>query len=420
MAETTTEWTIGAGRLAARIRRRWRLVAAALVLTTAASGAAGLLAHKQYSATSAVTVSPIRLGSSYSGNQDVNISTEKAVIGSRQVAELAVAELKNGMSPDALVGATSVAAPSQSTVLQVTVTASSPKAAADEANALADAYLVLRARTALDAAGASIDALKQRIAATNPKSTSTLADLRAQLTTLQNAGIGTAHIIGRASVPTQPSSLGLPTYLVGGLFGGLLLGVVLALAWDLADRRIRFASRYSELMREPAVVVRGLNDLEGARWMLRGIRQRAGLRRPVVAVTALVGTSADEVVGALSTLARHAELELRIVDAESPAGVLDEATLPALVDGMPADLVLVNASRIGSGADLAMLADAVDAVIVVGAAHAAVSRATMMRDLVEDVAPGELLPVYLERRSSGAGYTRPDRVVREAAAAVRA
>ncbi|MGN6744204.1 MAG: Wzz/FepE/Etk N-terminal domain-containing protein [Amnibacterium sp.] len=416
MAETTTEWTIGAGRLAARVRRRWRVVLAVLVLTTAASGAAGLLAHKQYSATASVTVSPIRLGSTYSGNQDLNISTEKAVIGSRQVAEIAAASLKNGVAPDALVAATSVAAPSQSTVLQVTVTSASPRAAADEANAIAAAYLTVRAQTALDAAQASIDALNQQIAATNPKSTSTLANLRAQLTTLQHVGIGTAHVIGRASVPTQPSSLGLPPYLVGGAFGGLILGVVLARGRDLTDRRIRFASRYSELMRGSAVVVRGLNDLEGARWILRGIRRRAGLRRPVVAVTALDGT-ADEVVGALSTLARHAELELRIVDAESSSGVLDESTLPALVDAEPADLVLVNASRIDSGAALAMLADAVDAVIVVGSAHARVARATALRDLLEDVAPGELLPVYLVRGTSRPGYTRPDRAAREAARA---
>lgn len=408
MAETTTDWTIGLGRLGAKVRRRWRVALAVCIVVLGASAAAGTLAPHQYSATSSVTVSPIRLSTNYSGTQDINIATERAVIGSRQVAALAAASLHPTVRPDALVAATSVAAPSGSTVLQVTVTAATPQSAADEANAIASAYLTFRSQSALDSAKASIDALEQRIAATDPKSTGALTDLKAQLTTLQHIGDGTARIIGRAAAPSSASSTGLSSYLIGGLIGGLLLGAILALAWDLADRRVRFAGRYSELFRRTAVIVRGLEDVESARWMLRGIRQRAALRRPIVAVTALDGTTADEVFGAMSNLARRSGLELRIIDAEDGHTVLDESKLPALLEGDTADLVLVNATRIDSGAEQASLADAVDAVIVVGSRAARVARVVEARDRFDDVAPGKLLPVYLEARKRGRRYTRPD------------
>jgi uncharacterized protein involved in exopolysaccharide biosynthesis len=296
-------------------------------------------------------------------------------------------------------------------VLQVTVTAPDPAAAAARANAVADAYLTFRAQSALASAQPGIAALDARIAATNPKDVATLADLNAQRTALLDVGEGTGRVIGRASSPSSPSSLGLASYLVGGLVGGLLLGALAALLRDLFDRRVRFAARYSELVRERAVVVRGLGDVEAARWLVRGIRARAALRRPVVVVTALDGTSADEVFGAMRNLARRTGMDVHVVEAEPGTGTPDQQALYQGLENGAGDLLLVNATRIASPAEQALLADAADVVLVVASARSRVRDAADAQALFDDVAAGKLLPAYLERR----GKARPEPAGRSAA-----
>lgn len=399
----TTDWTIGLGRLGVRIRRRWRTLAAVLVLVLAAAAAAGLLAPRQYSASASVTVSPIRLSTTYSNNNDINISTERAVIASRQVATIAAAHLTPAVTPDTLTSATSVAAPSGSTVLQVTVTAPTPAEAAAWANAVADAYVTVRAQSALAAAQPSIDALNARIAAVNPKNTSTLSDLKAQVVALQHVGDGTARIIGRASAPSSPSSLGLTSYLVGGLVGGLLLGALVAIGRDVADPRLRFAGRYSDLLRRPVVVVRQADDIEGARWIMRGVRRgsRSTLHGPrVVAVLAAEGVPVQPVLDSVAALARLAGTELVVVDEDelAAADLENEWRYRPTSDVRPG-LVLVDASRVASGAQRAVIADASDSVLVVAARRSRVAEVTALRDLLDADAAEKLIPVLLEARA---------------------
>ena len=408
MAEPTTEWTIGFGRLGARIRRRWRTLVAVLVVVLAAAAAAGLLAPHQYTATASVAVAPIRL-TTYSSNSDINISTERAVIGSRQVATLAANSLTPAVSPESLTEATTVAAPSGSTVLQVSVTAPSADAAAARANAIASAYLAFRAQTALASAQASIDSLQSRIASTNPKSVSTLADLRAQLTALQHVGDGTARIIGRAGTPGSPSSVGLSTYLVGGLVGGLLLGLLAAAARDVTDRRVRFAARLSDAVRRAAVVVHGDDDVEAARWIVRAVdgsrRTGSAARGSVVAVLSVGAVPVSALLESMRAFGRLASIDVAVVSRTAlDAGDLERGWTYRPEPGRTPDLVLVDASGIGSVAQRVMLADAADSVLVVAGPGSRLADVVDLRDLLEDAGPGPLVPVFLTEdaiRASG-------------------
>ncbi|MCU1474283.1 Wzz/FepE/Etk N-terminal domain-containing protein [Amnibacterium sp.] len=408
MADPTPDWTIGVGRLGARILRRRLTFASVSVLVLLAAAAAGLAAPHQYSATASVTVSPIRLSATYSNNNDINISTERAVIASRQVAAIAAKQLHPAVDPSTLTAATVAAAPSGSTVLQVTVTAPTATSAAAWANAVADAYLTFRAQSALVAAQASIDALDQRIASVDPKNTSTLSDLKAQRTALLHVGDGTARIIGRASVPSSPSSIGLSSYLVGGLLGGLLLGALVAIGWDVADRRIRFASRFSDLLRSPAVVIRSGDDIEAARWILRAVRRRSGALTDGPAVVALmtpVELPVDAVIDSVTALSRLAGLELAVVDDGELAGadLENEWSYRPVGDDRPA-LVLVDASRVVSPAQRLVIADAVDSVLVIATPRSRVADAAALRDLFAGDDPEKLVPVFLE---AGALVHRP-------------
>jgi capsular polysaccharide biosynthesis protein len=410
VADSTTDWTIGLGRLGARIRRRWRTLAAVLVLVLLAAAAAGLLAPRQYSANASVAVAPIRLSTTYSNNNDINISTERAVIASRQVATLAATRLHPTVLPETLTAATTVAAPSGSTVLQVTVTAPTAAEAAAWANAIADAYLTVRAQSALASAQSAIDALDARIAAVNPNNTSTLSDLKAQRVALQHVGDGTARIIGRASVPSSPSSLGLATYLVGGFVGGLLLGALAAIGRDVLDPRVRFAGRYSDLLRRPAVVVRRADDIEGARWILRAVRRRPGRTAggpDIVAIMAAEGLPVTAVIESVAALTRLAGTELVVVheDELATADLENEWRYRPSSDVRPT-LVLVDASRVVSAAQRAVLADAADSVLVVAGARSRVADVVAVRELVDADAPDKLVPVFLERGATAARGVR--------------
>lgn len=376
MAEQTNDWTVDFGRIASRARRRWRVILATVLVVAAVAVLAGALMPRQFSATSSVSVSPIRISSSYSA-QDVNISTERTVLATREVASIAAKQLGDGVTPELLMQSSSVAAPSGSDVLQVTVDAATPQQAADRANGLATAYLRFRAQGALEAAQPSIDALEQRIAATSSRSPS-LVDLRAQLTTLQHVGDGTARVIGRADAASATSaSLGLPVYFVGGLFGGLILGFVLALVRDAGDRRVRFGARLSELVGTDVIALTGAHDLEGARWIARAVVRRSRTNRPAVAaVVGAGGASTDELLIALQELVDTTDGSIEVVPADRVLrNAFDRDQRPDTEFDPAADLVLIDAQHVTSGAQRAVLGDEADVVIVVADARTRVKDA---------------------------------------------
>ncbi|MDH2443062.1 hypothetical protein QDR37_03785 [Amnibacterium sp. CER49] len=408
MIEATPDRTVDLSHLLVRVGRRWPTVLGVTAVVLGGALAAGLTTPASYSATASVAVSPIRFATAAGTwyTQDVNISTEQAALGSRQVADLASAALHGSVDASTLVRSTSVAAPQGSDVLQVTVDANDPRHAATWANALASAYLTFRAQSAQQAAQSTLASIDVQIAATDPTYLKTLTGLKAQRTALQHVGDGTARVIGAAVAPSAPSSQGLQSFVVGGLVGGLLLGALAALLRDLVDRRVRFGRRFGDVLGAETVELRDDDD-ETARAVLRAVRRSAGEEPVVVAVTAASG-SADALLDHIADYALRTGQRVRVVGADHlPAEQLDGRF--GFVPQPSDEIVLLDARHVTSVTRLAVLGDASDAVLVVGDASARVRDLRGLARALRSGGPVRVVPVFLNR-SAGRPATRARRV----------
>jgi capsular polysaccharide biosynthesis protein len=395
-----------------RVVRRWRTALTVALLCVAVALAMGLTTPREYTATATLTVSPMTLDpfSASSANQQINIQTEREVISSSEVAEIAADQLGNDVSPGTLLGSSSVGAPSQSQVLQVSVTAGDPQDAADRANAMAAAYLEFRSQGASDMAAERIRALDERIA--EIKATDSgwgqLDDLRKERSGLELVGNNPGRIIGIASPPSNPSSLGLTSFIAAGAAAGLLLAATAALVVDLRDRRVRFPERLSEATGKSVYVLRRPDDDEAFRWILRAVREPfAGSRRTrpiVVSIFGLPSTASHDALMQLTATAQAANLVVHsITAAELPEDDLDASWRYQQEKGARTNVVLIDASRIGSAARRANLADGSDAFVILASAG---DELRTVHALLENISAAKtnIVPVF-----AGPGATRQDK-----------
>ena len=402
MTDAPIDATVRFRELWHRVARRWRTAATVALLCLAVALTVGLATPREYTATATLTVFPMTLDpfSASSSNQQINIQTEREVISSSEVAAIAAAKLGDTVSPGALLTSSSVGAPSQSQVLQVSVTAGDPEDAAERANAMAAAYLEFRSQGATEVAAERIRALDERIAeieASNARS-GQLDELREERSSLELVGSNPGRIIGVASPPSTPSSLGLPSFLAAGAAAGLLLAGAVALVVDLRDRRVRFPERLSEATGKSVYVLRRPDDDEAFRWILRVVREPfAGSRRTrpiVVSLFGLPGTASHEALMHLTATAEAANLVVHSIPAsELPGDELDDSWRYQPDKGARTNMVLIDASEIGSAARRANLADGSDAFVILASAG---DELRAVRALLENIsaAKGTVVPVF--------------------------
>ncbi|MCQ1951060.1 Wzz/FepE/Etk N-terminal domain-containing protein [Arthrobacter sp. zg-Y859] len=225
------------------IMRRWLLIVTMALLFGAAGLVLGAAVPVTYSAGASLTVAPLTTSPfASSAPQQVNMATEREVMASREVAQTA-AESLDDVTVDELMEQTSVAAPTGSQVLKVSVRDADARTAADRANALAQAYLDFRRAGAGEIAAGQIELLNQQVAElTSADSLSEaerdeLSALHEQLTELSLVGEIPGRVISSAAVPTAPASPGVMVYTTAGVALGLLVGCTLALAGARSSRR---------------------------------------------------------------------------------------------------------------------------------------------------------------------------------------
>lgn len=398
--------TVQLRELAAQVSRRWTVLALSISMATAASLGAGALAKTEYTAVASLAVSPLTTNpfSSAAVNQQININTERAILESKEVARLASEELgSSAAGPNALLKQVEVAAPSESQILEVSVTMANPQDAADYANAMAGAYLRFRAKGAADVAAGYIAALNEEVArlsdVKNPteQQAQLLSDAIQQRQNLNLVASSPGRLIGVASAPTKPSSLSPLSFLVAGLIGGTLVGIVAALLRERLDRRVRTRIRLSEACSAPALEVVDKDDAEGMRWVLRSMTAAVGAHAsgPVLVGVMPVFSESPcppEFADGLAAVGRAAGLSVQVV---SPSDID-----PAKIDqGWPAsilnswnrrDLVLLVSGHQLSGARRAHLADHLDAVVVLAYATSSLKD---VRRLESDLAGSRALRV---------------------------
>lgn len=421
--------TLRISEVVGMLGRRWLVILVTVVCCLALGLALGLTSPKTYTATASLTVSPITTNpfSSAAVNQQINITTERAILSSGEVASIAAKELGEKVTPGTLQSNTETAAPSGSQILEVSVTLPNAKKAADQANALAKAYLQFRSQGAAEVAAGYIKQIDVRIKGLTVQRDLTdsqlqqLQDLKQQRTSLTLAPASPGRVIGYAALPTTSSSMDAPVFIMAGAMGGLLLGMGLALLRERSDPRVRYAVRQSALFENELVMLND-EDQESVRWLVRTIR-RAGPKASrgsttFVGIIALPGSGPAGLPTLLAELTRAHKLDATAING---SGVSPEA-----VDaGWPVrsstgrwenqDIVYVEINEAVSGTRLADLADRMDFILVAAGKSTLQKRLRRTLKLIHAITADRVTPVFYSpcpRRRKQVGAMQTPAVVR--------
>jgi uncharacterized protein involved in exopolysaccharide biosynthesis/Mrp family chromosome partitioning ATPase len=308
------------------LRRRWPIVVAAAAVGLVAALGYVFVAPKSYVATAAVYVSSTGADSNgnssggKSGGALVNMNTETQLVTSGTVATLAGHMMHSSLTPYDLAKQIAVVNPPNSSVLDITCTASTGAGAATCANDFAAAYLQIRSTSALTVLNGEIKTLQGKIntlqrqitkldgqisglaknSATRLGDLSQVAGDRTQQTSLnrqvvtltgQAANVQGGHVITKATAPSKPKSPSKTIDLPVGLAGGLLIGLVVAFVRDRRDKRLHGAGDVERLLGVPVLLSLSRNAF-GQQVSLASPRSRTGQAFTELAHT--VGASLGE------------------------------------------------------------------------------------------------------------------------------
>jgi Mrp family chromosome partitioning ATPase len=328
---------------------------------------------------------------------DINLDTEAQLVSSTPVATGAAKLLQFAGSPDRLAGNVTVEVPANTSVLVITYSATSPKAAQAGSHAFAQAYLQNRQDSAtaeltgqMNTVNGKLQELNDALGRINsqlagmrqdnpnrPNLTSQRETLQAQINTLTSrlnqlstTTVSPGRIIRDANLPTQPSKPNVPLNLASGATAGLLLSVGLALLRERLDRRVRRAADLTRradvavLATVPGTVKPRLDDVfppfdAGGRVFNR-LRNEVLASLPardsriVVVTGASRGPIATLVAANLAaafartgseTVLISAQLPDSVGDAAPVAGMFDVAATPGLSDVLTGRAGLVDAAQ---------------------------------------------------------------------------
>jgi polysaccharide biosynthesis transport protein len=146
-----------------------------------------------------------------------------------------------------------------SNLISLKAVADSPTVAALAANALARENVRFRKEQTLREVERGRRSARRELAGLdkrNPDNATAIGQLQAELTTLSRAAStadGAAEIVDRATPPSSPSSPKPKRNALIGAFGGLLLGLALALVREQLDRRVRHSKDLEEAFGLPVL-----------------------------------------------------------------------------------------------------------------------------------------------------------------------
>ncbi|AXT85952.1 hypothetical protein C6I20_12680 [Aeromicrobium sp. A1-2] len=239
------------------LRRHWPIVAVIALTGLVLGVLASFAVPARYTSTSTVAVHPLTsdpLGNGIDTSRSVSMPTEKGLVTSRKVAEAAADLLRpqHSLSPDRIIGSTTVDIPEDSLILTINFSGDTPKQAAAAADAVAQGYLATRRE---DASGeiqrltksataqiGDIQVAAKQAAYDTPIAQRSLRiqaeALGTKLAELGNVDLDPGQIVGEAVSPTERSTPGAVSLGLGGLFLGLLIGIPVALLRKDEDSEI--------------------------------------------------------------------------------------------------------------------------------------------------------------------------------------
>ncbi|MCW2909111.1 MAG: lipopolysaccharide biosynthesis protein [Actinomycetia bacterium] len=309
------------------LRRRWWVVLVLACVGIVAAGAYIAGSPKAYTAVATVNVTATGINQSQGGavaggrtSNAVNLDTESQIVKSSTVAAIAARNLHSPLTPTALLGNVSVAVPANSSILQISCQAKSPQQAVACANAFAAGYLQNRSATAAATTNSQLKTVRNQLSGLEKSTTRLTLQIRSlplnspqrasaqsqlqsdssQLRSLANqaaslsaqaAASSGGSIISKATPPSTPSSPKKKIILPGGLLAGLLIGLIIAFAWDKRDTRIKDARNLGQFG-EPTLLTVSGKELE--REPLASPRSAAGLEFTELARSLTAGRVRDD------------------------------------------------------------------------------------------------------------------------------
>jgi capsular polysaccharide biosynthesis protein len=328
------------------VRGRWRVLAATLILCLAVAAVVALSAPRSYSATADVLVTPVSSADSdfvgISVLRDSTIApttsvlTVAGLVKTPQTTALALRHYPRGTSPAALDSKISVSPLSQTSVVAITGSGSSPEAAAGLANAFAQATIAGRTAAFQRTLRLTVDRLRRQSASL--KGTAG----EAQRTALQTRLADLTPLLGQNDPSVQLLNPAVPAgavasgrkalILAAAAAAGLLLGLLFVWLREVTDPRLRRRDQaVADLV--PGRGVRALaettpgGDLP-ASFVSRLLAAGGGVR-----TVAVLGLDYEDAEAGCSALARTATRLRRRVVLASPGKSLD---------GKAADLTVLD------------------------------------------------------------------------------
>ncbi len=232
------------------IEHAWIIVLCVLVAVGAAAVYV-VTAPRKYTAQAQMLVTPVPASNSAliglpvlhsSGDPTSDVLTAASLITTTQVASGVVEALQLRETPTQLLSQVQATPIGQSNLEAVQAEASSPAKAQAIANEFVLQVVVTRAVTLHGALATLIPALRAQAAAVpagQRNGPGTVGDQLFQLEQLASSNDPTITIASLADRPTSPSSPRTKLTLIAALFGGLILGIGAAFAFDALDPRLR-------------------------------------------------------------------------------------------------------------------------------------------------------------------------------------
>lgn len=350
------------------VRRRWWAVLLGLLVGLSGAYAYSSTRTTEYSSTASVQVLTIEgtdPGAVANGRTSgaLNLDTEAQLVKSSLVQTRARDLLRTTVTPEELGKSVRVTVPANTSVLDIRFTTDNPEGAAQGAHAFAEAYLAARADTAkadIDAQIKSIQAqvtglngqvrqLTGQIAALPADSpdrafavarldsvNGTISTLNQRLVPLQTSQIAPGRIITDAQVPPIASGPLAILPWASGILLGLLFGLLLAVAIERGDKRVR---RAADLERELDVPV--LVEIPTGQRTDFSVVQSTHSRQ---------GNAFSELRNVLVSLVSDREQIILVAGAsDGPAGSIVAANLAVSLARMNLDTVLICADPASSG-----------------------------------------------------------------------
>ncbi|MEN0014307.1 MAG: polysaccharide biosynthesis tyrosine autokinase, partial [Solirubrobacteraceae bacterium] len=258
-ASPSTTEDAAAARLLRRVVSQWPLVIACALIAAVAGYFAANSRPKEYQATTVVQLNDINL-SAVALNQNLQQqgidATTKAATAAKlvslpRVRDAAAQSLGGRVTSKHLETAIAVTAEPNTTLIDVTATASSPQLAADEANAMREAFITSRQQSTSASLIAARTPIQEQLNGLSAAERSSAAGVSLQtqidqLNTLVNtagSGVTTAQA---ATPPEDPSAPSPKRDAILALIAGGLLGLGIAVLRARLDDRIRDEKELTE------------------------------------------------------------------------------------------------------------------------------------------------------------------------------